>query len=348
MAADDPFRRPTAPARDSATAVRRIAVRMLGDLGAARRRVQGGGDVEALHDYRVSLRRARTLTRALGPLLLSAEAPKLAKVLGRIARATGGSRDLEVLARRLEAAPADPVVADVLHAEIRRQRRRADAELRRALRLEVHTQVVGLFEAVFRPDGFLEQGDAPLVVTARARILPCVDRAISSVDAATGADGDLAQLHEARITLKRVRYLLEAFSDALPPMRRPRATLSRLQDALGLVHDLDVHAQWVARAALRAERRRMRDLAGKLELLDAVAVNAFLSCFRPEDALIRGVERLTAWMSERREEAAKRSLRDLEARGHRALAAVRAWLVPAAAPAPRGRSLRALPRAPAA
>ena len=62
---------------------------------------QGSLDTEAIHDYRVALRRLRTLLRAAAPLFKRGPMERLFDGLRRFARAAGAVRDEEVLAETL-------------------------------------------------------------------------------------------------------------------------------------------------------------------------------------------------------------------------------------------------------
>ena len=80
----------------AARATRVVALRLLGELGAARARLDAPDDAEALHDLRVALRRLRSLFRAYDAELGDAVGEKTRRRLRRLARATGEARDLEV------------------------------------------------------------------------------------------------------------------------------------------------------------------------------------------------------------------------------------------------------------
>src|SRR5262245_34380048 len=75
---------------------RRLALMHLEAARAARTGVETAADPEALHDYRVALRRLRSCLRSYGPELRSTVNRKSRRRLDRIARATNQSRDLEV------------------------------------------------------------------------------------------------------------------------------------------------------------------------------------------------------------------------------------------------------------
>ena len=81
------------PAKQGA---RLIALGFLDEAVRTHQRLSGGGDPEALHDFRVALRRLRSSLRAYGAFLTESVSAKTRRRLRRLARATAESRDLEV------------------------------------------------------------------------------------------------------------------------------------------------------------------------------------------------------------------------------------------------------------
>ncbi|MCA1804898.1 MAG: CHAD domain-containing protein [Xanthomonadaceae bacterium] len=77
-------------------AVTRLATGYLKEAAAACARLADPGDGEALHDFRVALRRLRSLLRAYRPWLGGALPRKRIRKIGKLARRTGAARDAEV------------------------------------------------------------------------------------------------------------------------------------------------------------------------------------------------------------------------------------------------------------
>lgn len=327
------------PETDAAVAIGQIAFSLLHELGRARRRVvRGGDDPEALHDYRVALRRIRTVTRGLRPFVLPEAAPRLERVLRRIARGTGPARDHEVLAAwvRETAEHVPPRLAAVFDLELDRQGKRAAEVLAKVMRTRVHAEVVDLFDSIFRnPETLLSGGQHAFGEIARESTRPLVATARSDAEALLEAPG-MAPLHQLRISLKRVRYALEAFAGGWPPgVLRLRATLKRMQDELGAVHDADLHAQWVVRAVVRAERRRMRARQRGLEILEIPDLRVALGALGPEGAVIEDADGLLATLEVQREAAAKSAMRLHQRSGLPGLVRLAAALEPPRPPAVR-------------
>jgi len=83
-------------------AAHRIALSLLDAATAARERLPDTGDAEALHDFRVAMRRLRSTLRAYQPQLEAVVPAKLRRRLRDLARATGEARDVEVQISWLE------------------------------------------------------------------------------------------------------------------------------------------------------------------------------------------------------------------------------------------------------
>lgn len=80
----------------AAEAARRLALGRLAEAGAAAWRLSDPDDAEALHDFRVALRRLRALLRALEEPLAGRAGKRWQRRLARLADATGEGRDAEV------------------------------------------------------------------------------------------------------------------------------------------------------------------------------------------------------------------------------------------------------------
>src|SRR4051794_41081176 len=75
---------------------RLLALGYLDEIGSAERRLPDPQDSEALHDFRVGLRRLRSSIRAYRPQLKGSVSKKLRRRLGDLTVATNPGRDLEV------------------------------------------------------------------------------------------------------------------------------------------------------------------------------------------------------------------------------------------------------------
>src|SRR5947208_3351756 len=83
--------------RSPEEASRLIALAFLKEAGEARHRLTNSQDSEALHDFRVAVRRLRSSLRAFRPHLGDSLAKKLRRRLRDLTAATNAARDAEVM-----------------------------------------------------------------------------------------------------------------------------------------------------------------------------------------------------------------------------------------------------------
>lgn len=225
-------------ARPAAQSVRLIAQGYLDAAVEAARRMDDAEDAVALHDFRVAVRRLRTTIRAYRTELRDAVRPRLYRRLGEIADETNRVRDADValawlqplqpelsarervglrwLIERIESRRTKRIEHDL--AEARRSFRGAERRLRAGLTID---------EAV---------PDRPFAALARGTILAQAQQ-LDEMLAAVGAPDD-PEAHQARIAAKRLRYLLEPLTEAVPAAARVVARLRTIQNRLGELHDV--------------------------------------------------------------------------------------------------------------
>lgn len=249
--------------RPAAEGARTLALALLADADAAAARVGSPDDAEALHDFRVAVRRLRSTARAWRPALAGTLRKKDERRLRRIARATGPARDAEVLGAWLASARAeidaryhgavDWLASRVAerHAGAHAQPATAAAARLREIQPGLSHRLASAAEAAGgAPDGFA----AALAALLRTHVLALREALgeISGPDAVSAA-------HAARIAAKRLRYLLEPLrglsaADAGPAVKG----LKSLQDLLGELHDTHVAGEAVGAARVAAAAERLR------------------------------------------------------------------------------------------
>ena len=230
--------------------VRLIAMSCLDEADGARERVARDRDGEALHDFRVALRRLRSWVRTFRPYLDGAVAKADRRRLRDIARATSGARDAEVQLewlRRLDASgEADDAKRAVQHTLVG-LRQPAEREAIRAVhrfpdaseRLRQHLPVyIGRVDRAF-------PGRVETMVAAAAAHASALRSELRTQVSAIRSSSDAREIHDARIAGKRLRYLLEAFREDSKEVGNAIRELRKMQDALGDHHDLDVLATTV-------------------------------------------------------------------------------------------------------
>lgn len=253
---------PDLVSRPAANAAALVGLAHLDEARAGASRLDDPEDAEALHDFRVALRRLRTLLRAFRPELGDAVPKRLQRRLRDLTRATTAARDAEVQltwvrAQRGEVGRRPGLSWFVTRLADRRDRAYAD----------VREHVVPAFRQLERRvrrglnHAAAPAGPAgPLFAAAAARGIRDQATALEQELAAARAPRDVDAIHRARIAAKRLRYLLESLAGdgALAAALVDR--LKALQDLLGELHDLQVLSEELGDAVADAAAERARRL----------------------------------------------------------------------------------------
>ncbi|MFN2338251.1 MAG: CHAD domain-containing protein [Gammaproteobacteria bacterium] len=242
-------------------AVTRLATGYLKEAAAACARLADPGDGEALHDFRVALRRLRSLLRAYRPWLGGALPRKRIRKIGKLARRTGAARDAEVQLAWLRAQQAAvndserPGVQWLLdHLNARR-----DPEYRR-LRDELPTAFARLRKRLaVRLSALGDEAAPPLGMAVAQRLRETAADFQAHLEKVHGAAAE-DEIHPARIAGKRLRYLLEPLAGELGNGKELVKELRRLQDLMGEIHDYQVLGAELLQAAELAGAARLHGL----------------------------------------------------------------------------------------
>ncbi|MBL8960862.1 MAG: CHAD domain-containing protein [Gemmatimonadetes bacterium] len=251
-----------APAQVGVRAVARVLAARVAEALVA---LQQGGDPEALHDFRVAVRRLRSWLRSHRAALGRRNVKRPLRALRAVAHATNAPRDAQVftawldetmdgltarqkagaawLRQQFAAAPTQPLPD--------REAAAADealAELERML---------PIYKATLHLDGeVLEPTFARGLSVALRRASARLQRRLKEL----GEPQEAGPLHQARIAGKRLRYLLEPLAPHLAGAPAAIAELKQMQDTFGDLHDAHVwlaHVRETAEAHLAEESRRL-------------------------------------------------------------------------------------------
>jgi CHAD domain-containing protein len=203
-------------------------------------------DTEFLHDYRICLRKVRSVLSLVKDVYPAEETRRMRKILGDLARQTNRLRDLDVylLAREEYLGLLPPVLRPALDgmfedfsAEREREVRRATSKMR-AASTRRHLREV---EEYFSPEIPHEHSPA-----AALPVGPLVFRRIykrylkiRGIAAGIGAETPDEAVHRLRIECKKLRYLMEFFAELFPKEEGSAMLrlLRRLQNRLGEFND---------------------------------------------------------------------------------------------------------------
>ncbi len=237
------------------------ALRLVDRTNKAGRLLAEGKNREALHQFRVALRRLRTFLRGYDPYLPITK--KIRAVLRRIAKRTNAARDLEVSIswlkqQRRDLNARERIGLQLLLQELERQRDKA---------------YLGIRERVLKEWGPIAKELARLL-RARGKDEPAM-QSFAQVSAELASEHNyrlemsLSRLerrpnqkvaHRARIRGKRLRYLLEPICHTVPGVQGALAALKRLQDDLVALNDSAVLLEQLSEATESFSARRAQRL----------------------------------------------------------------------------------------
>ncbi len=236
------------PAVDAAIV---LASHYLDDAVAAAARLSDRADAEALHDFRVAVRRLRVTLRAY-PGLHEGVPRKHRRRLRKLARATNTIRDAEAQLtwfrdRSARFTPSQRAALGALRARLRARRRRAQAHCHAKLQRRFAKLEPKIRNALTSLQSNAGPHEPPFRTIAAAALVKYVMDLRKRFDdrGATSA----ADLHATRIAAKRLRYLLEPVERDIARGARLIDQLKRLQDLLGGLTDAHELGAELRRAA---------------------------------------------------------------------------------------------------
>lgn len=212
-------------------------------------------DPEIGHRLRVAIRRLRALLWAYRDLLPKALADDWRRRLADVAAQIGPPRNWDIIVNvllRAAVPPSHPSALILLEAlEDIRQRARADSRVTFE-GIGPEKLMADFRKAIGNATQVQPETSETLEKFAHARIAAASRRVNRALRRAS--NGGLQELHQTRIQIKRLRYLLEFFSPVLgkKDIKRIRR-LEQLQDALGELNDVVVGATYISQVAVRAE-----------------------------------------------------------------------------------------------
>lgn len=216
---------------------RKIAEHLLFQAAKASNRLISQ-DPEALHDFRVALRRLRTHLKTYREFLGRSASKKIRRKLKQLAQKSNVSRDAEVEIEWLRRHPR-PEEGDAARRWLIRHLRE-----KRAVGELIRTQLQSKFKKI---EGKLEKrlrsaanGKRPAFQEIhRRKTKESADRLRRELAAVSSAR-EIQLVHRARISTKTLRYLLEPVVNERPGTGKEITVLKSWQTLLGHLHDLHV------------------------------------------------------------------------------------------------------------
>ncbi len=240
-------------------------------------------DTEFLHDFRIAIRKTRSLLGQMRKLFPERAQRRFKRDFAWLAGVTGMKRDLDVFLLEFDAKqgllrPDQRRHLEPLRDYLRMLARRQQGRLKRSLETKRYRCLKSDWREFLQQA--LEQGlETGLGGQGIARP---ADKAIWKLYKKVLADGKeiselspVNALHELRKTCKKLRYLLENFQALYPPkaINAVLREFKRLQDKLGTITDLDVQQQFITtwEDALKARGAGDATLSAMDALIDRLA-----------------------------------------------------------------------------
>jgi CHAD domain-containing protein len=231
--------------------------------------IRTGDDPDAIHDFRVAVRRMRSVLKSTRALFERDWLKSLRDELRWIAGELGDARDLDVLLLELRK-DAGPDAAPMLK-QLETQRRRAWKRARSALESERYGKLL---------DRLAEAVEAPLVRKAHVSLEAVAAREFEKLRREArrlGPKTSPADVHRVRIRAKRARYAAELATSVAGRKRIHRfiEATKKFQDIVGAHHDAVVAEERIqglmdntnnTRTAFAAGRLVERSAAGRRRL----------------------------------------------------------------------------------
>lgn len=249
---------PHDPAETTATALRRTALQFLHQARRYEPGILADTDTEFLHQYRVNLRRVRSLLSLLKQALPQEQGKQLRQRLATLAAKTGQLRDLDVFLLQkdfyLQLLPqVHRPGLEALLQSIARQRKKAHQALTRELLASSYAADFRWIEEQLRQESPEDAAEttAPLanlpLGEVAARKISQSHKKICRYGAEIDEHTPDEQVHALRIEGKKLRYLLDFFSElfAAEQVKPQLKALKRLQTILGDFNDYGVQQEFL-------------------------------------------------------------------------------------------------------
>jgi len=250
-------------------AVARLAENMLEVIKINQPGIVEDIDTEFLHDYRVSMRRLRSLLSQVKEIYPMDAVGPIKEILGSLARATNELRDLDVYLLSQDdylslIPPSLRAVLDEMFRDIKNRRKVALHQVRAHLTSSEYTLNLEKVEVFFSSEHTLPEQKRSrwtLHKMARREIFKRYQKICRVGEGLVPSTPD-ENIHKLRIDCKKLRYLLEFFASLLceDELKALLIRLKELQDNLGRFNDLSVQQRWLLHYLSQKRRPLHREL----------------------------------------------------------------------------------------
>lgn len=259
------------PKQRADEAAKIILRQMLEVMHANEAGIKADIDTEYLHDFRIAIRRTRSLLSQVKGIFPAEETERFKKDFRTLGKMSNELRDLDVYLLsegKYRSALPDEMREDIgpLFNYLRERRVAALKKVSKGLKSKTYSRTTGDWETFLQQQPSPKKKEAPnaavpVIGIARRRIYKRYRRVINDGTYILGHTRD-ELLHDLRLECKKLRYLMEFFACLFPRKKVTRLIkqLKRLQDNLGEFTDLSVQQEYLMHIAeeLPIEERQAR------------------------------------------------------------------------------------------
>ncbi|HSN95095.1 MAG TPA: CHAD domain-containing protein [Anaerolineaceae bacterium] len=246
----------------------RIIHRHLGAMQVEIDGVRESKDIEYVHRLRVASRRMRSALSLFSSCFYKQDYQRISKDIRAVTRALGEARDTDVQVEALlkeepkfASARLSPGFKRLI---MRSQQRRVGLQAEVIVAMD-QLQADQVLEKLADLTAPMADKASSVYLFSPGLYVKAYDGIQTQIDELFKHEtyihdpANILELHAMRISAKRLRYSMEAFEDLYQdPIKPFISEVKKLQDALGLVHDLDV---WISFVPAFIEEERQRILA---------------------------------------------------------------------------------------
>jgi CHAD domain-containing protein len=208
-------------------------------------------DTEFLHDYRIAVRRTRSLLEQMKKIIPPDKLQAFNDEFAWLSALTGPARDYDVML--LEFADYQAMLSDyqssdfcALREFLQQQQQLVYSRLSEALQSNRYTELKQNWTDYLESNEFATgKGSEQKISKYATKRLARVYKTVLAEGSTIGPSSSVELFHKLRKSCKKLRYLLEMFGGIYPSgkVKVLIKELKKLQDDLGELQDLEVHAE---------------------------------------------------------------------------------------------------------
>ncbi|MCP4129205.1 MAG: CHAD domain-containing protein [Gammaproteobacteria bacterium] len=237
-------------------------------------------DTEFLHDYRVALRKARSIISLFKGVYSEADTLSLKQDFSQIMKSTNSLRDLDVYL--LDKKHLFDLLPTRMHIGLDQMFDAFAGERKKQLQLVIKNLSSKSYQSAIQTlqkrftDGSIPGGSKALThsLTFATKLIWKRYTKVCLIARHINDETPDEEVHELRIQCKKLRYLMEFFSDLFPQKIKPLIkSLKRLQDNLGRFNDFSVQQESLqVFLTTYAKKHRSKNLIAMAESVGALII----------------------------------------------------------------------------